>query len=130
MRANRVGLVIVGLMLVGLTACRATTVPVRLPVITVPRLGTPIQVRVTGSGSVTLVVGEGGPSGAHTNQTVVNLPYSAQITDDPSEVSVAATTASPGRQATITCEIDAPGRAPVTNTSTGPVASVMCQANA
>jgi len=131
MLANRARFVTAaGAMLVGLTACRPTAVIGRLPVPTVPRLGAPVTVKVTGSGRVTLIVGQGGLSGAHTNQTSATLPYSVEITDDPSEVFVAATTAAPGQSQSITCEIDAPGRPPVTNTSTGPAASVSCQANA
>lgn len=100
----------------------------------VHNLGSPVVLMVTGTGTgtVNVVTGEGGLHGANTNQKTVSLPYQLKVLDAPSEVSISATDAHLNGTSTrsLSCEIDAPGRTPVKNTSIGVIPSVTCIANA
>jgi hypothetical protein len=93
----------------------------------VANLGSPITVKVTGSGSARLVLAEAGVSGTPTSQSTVSLPYQKVITDKPSGIIVGATISGVGTSSqTLTCEIDAPGRPPVVKSSSGTVPEVTC----
>jgi hypothetical protein len=56
----------------------------------------------------------------------LSLPYRITLTDDPVLAGISAQTGSGDVFATISCEVQEPGTAPVTNTSTGPYAVVDC----
>jgi len=84
--------------------------------------GPGVTVKVTGTGtaaSVTIL-----DDGQQSQQQGVALPYTEILPGDPSVVGI---TAHGGdATATISCEVDRPGKPPVTGTASGPYSVVTC----
>ena len=87
----------------------------------------PVNISVTGVGSANdITVLDGSQETQHNS---ASLPWSTTLTDNPADVGVTAQSGDGSSAATISCEIDMPGLAPVKNTSTGAYAVVDCNAN-
>jgi hypothetical protein len=82
-----------------------------------------IVLKVTGTSpanSVTVTV-----NAQQSQHQSVHLPYTQTLTNNPAAVGVTGRSGS-NQNATITCEIDVPGRAPVKHTATGANAVAAC----
>ena len=87
----------------------------------VPPDGVGIQVTGTGQASLTVV------DGANESQVNdVTLPWSTVLVDSPSSVNVSVQSSDGSETSTISCEIDGPGITPVSDSSSGPFATVSC----
>jgi hypothetical protein len=87
----------------------------------VPPNGVGIQVTGTGQASLTVVDGA--------NESQVNdvaLPWSTVLVDSPPSVNVSVQSSDGSETSTISCEIDGPGITPVSDSSSGPFATVSC----
>jgi hypothetical protein len=82
-----------------------------------------LSVLGTGGAATTIAVTDGTKT---IQRSGVTLPWSVTLTDHPSAAALTAESEDGSSAAEITCQIVAPGKGPVTNTSTGSNAVVGC----
>lgn len=78
-----------------------------------------------GAAGATVTVLDGPESSQHAN---IALPFTTSITDSPRVVGVAAQSEDDSSLATISCEIDVPGKEPIQQSSSGAFSVVDCSA--